>query len=175
MQDHNIYTAEQRNTLLRKLKSETLRLSTFRFWRSQNAFPNKLAKAGFFYFNVDDRVQCAFCLDIIGQWESFDIPHHEHKKHFPKCPFINNIPVGNIPTQKEEEKNIHNVIFTDILEDLDVTGKSTPLSEFKQNLNEVGIMLISKKQVGASIVFWKNLNELGILLISKKEITQLQI
>jgi hypothetical protein len=54
-----------------------------------------MAMAGFFYYNKGDCVQCAFCLGILKQWERGDNPWAEHKRHFPRCPFILNLPVGN--------------------------------------------------------------------------------
>jgi hypothetical protein len=98
----HVYSPQQRVELLRKLKSEAVRLSTFRFWSSQIVQPAELAKAGFFYFNDQDKVQCAFCLGIVGQWEQSDIPMQEHRMHCPRCPFVGNLPVGNIPIGSEQ-------------------------------------------------------------------------
>lgn len=38
-----------------------------------------------------------FCKGVVGEWEEGDTPLTEHKKHFPHCPFICDLPVGNIP------------------------------------------------------------------------------
>jgi len=83
--------------ILRKLKREVVRFRTFQNWSSTAIQPNLLAKAGFFYFNDRDKVQCAFCLGIIGQWEPTDDPFVEHRRHFPRCPFVLGLPVGNVP------------------------------------------------------------------------------
>lgn len=36
---------------------------------------------------------------MAGQWEQGDIVMAEHARHFPRCPFICNLPVGNIPIE----------------------------------------------------------------------------
>jgi len=39
---------------------------------------------------------------VAGEWEEGDIPAAEHRRHFPRCPFICNLPVGNIPIGLED-------------------------------------------------------------------------
>ena len=91
----------QRSQVLARYKFETSRRATFRTWpMSFNRLrirPAELAGAGFVYFNQDDKVQCAFCLGIIGNWEPTDTPMGEHRQHFPHCPFVLGLPVGNVP------------------------------------------------------------------------------
>lgn len=89
----------QRRELLNKLKIEDIRYKTFfPNWSNFNNFisPRELAKTGFFYFNDNDRVQCSFCLCVIGSWELGDDPKNEHSRISPRCPFILGLPVGNI-------------------------------------------------------------------------------
>ena len=91
------YRGQARVEILRKLKREVVRFRTFQNWQSRAIQPNVLAKAGFFYYNDTDKVQCAFCLGIIGRWDPTDDPFAEHRRHFPRCPFVLGLPVGNIP------------------------------------------------------------------------------
>jgi len=54
------------------MKNETNRLRSFYIrdnsrWNKPFIKPEDLAKAGLFYLNAD-RVQCAFCTGVIGQW-----------------------------------------------------------------------------------------------------------
>jgi E3 ubiquitin-protein ligase XIAP/baculoviral IAP repeat-containing protein 7/8 len=56
-----------------------------------------LAKAGFFYFNKEEEVQCAFCLGIVKEWQSTDDPFLVHQSKFPLCPFISGLSCGNVP------------------------------------------------------------------------------
>jgi len=83
------------------LKSEQARLDTFHCstcrWPLTFISPEDCAKAGFFFLKDGDKVQCAFCRGVAGEWELGDVPMNEHKKHFPRCPFLCNLPVGNIP------------------------------------------------------------------------------
>lgn len=90
---------QSQTAILERLKSENIRYKTFYpNFSSHNNFlaPRALAKAGFFYFNDGDKVQCAFCLGIIGNWETGDEPESEHRRHMPKCLFMLGLPVGNI-------------------------------------------------------------------------------
>lgn len=91
------YTGLARVQILRKLKREVVRFRTFQNWQSTAIQPNVLAKAGFFFFNDGDKVQCAYCLGIVGQWDPGDDALTEHRRHFPRCPFILGLPVGNVP------------------------------------------------------------------------------
>lgn len=50
-----------------------------------------------FFFRLLKQVACAFCTGMIERWERGDIPKEEHRRHFPNCPFLLGLPVGNIP------------------------------------------------------------------------------
>ena len=49
-------------------------------------------------------MQCAFCRGVAGEWVEGDVPMIEHRRHFPRCPFICNLPVGNVPIGEAEEE-----------------------------------------------------------------------
>jgi hypothetical protein len=85
--------------ILDKLKHEAVRLKTFRTWPGEYWFVSvqDMARAGFFYFNQGDAVQCAFCLGIVNQWQPMDGAMGEHRRLFPRCPFVMGLPVGNVP------------------------------------------------------------------------------
>ncbi len=77
---------------------EVNRLSTFRNWPSHvPVTPSSLARAGFFYTGKDDIVECFICQGQIRDFEFGDTAMGEHKKHFPKCPFVKNKNHGNVP------------------------------------------------------------------------------
>ncbi|XP_021938290.1 baculoviral IAP repeat-containing protein 7-like isoform X2 [Zootermopsis nevadensis] len=79
-------------------RSEAARLESFRSWPIPFIVaPERLARAGFYYLQQGDRVQCAFCSGVVGHWEAGDDPSKEHRRHFPSCPLHFNVPVGNIP------------------------------------------------------------------------------
>jgi hypothetical protein len=85
--------------LLKNLRQAAVRLSTFKNWPVRFGYldPRELANAGFFYYNQDCAVQCAFCLGIIEDWTPADMPMREHRHVFPRCPFVIGLDVGNVP------------------------------------------------------------------------------
>lgn len=108
------------------MKSEQQRLNTFTGqapqWPVSFIKPEDCAKAGFFFLRDGDKVQCAFCRGVAGEWEPGDDPIAEHKRHFPRCPFMCKLPVGNIPlgvneqaaaTRLQEEQQV-NLIGVDV-------------------------------------------------------------
>nr|BDV49899.1 MAG: baculoviral IAP repeat-containing protein [Metapenaeopsis lamellata majanivirus] len=80
---------------LESFVDESLRLSTFSDWPLDQPDPASLAKDGFYYTKEGTICRCIFCRGMIGFWKKQDIPRNEHKRHFPTCPFINGIEVGN--------------------------------------------------------------------------------
>ncbi|XP_038631262.1 E3 ubiquitin-protein ligase XIAP-like [Scyliorhinus canicula] len=78
--------------------SEEARLKTFTTWPSYVIVtPRELAKAGLYYINKDDQVQCFCCGGLMKNWEPGDRAMSEHKRHFPMCAFVSGHSVGNIP------------------------------------------------------------------------------
>ncbi|XP_065340488.1 baculoviral IAP repeat-containing protein 7-B-like [Cloeon dipterum] len=63
--------------------------------------PFGLAKSGFYYTGVDDKVRCTFCNLEVRGWEEGDTPDGEHTRWNPNCPFMRNrqsvpnIEIGN--------------------------------------------------------------------------------
>lgn len=39
---------------------------------------------------------------MAGEWEQGDNPMAEHRRHFPRCPFICGLPVGNVQIGQDE-------------------------------------------------------------------------
>ncbi|KAI8521125.1 hypothetical protein Bbelb_008790 [Branchiostoma belcheri] len=80
------------------LNTELHRIHTFYGWpESTPVRPEHLAKLGFFYLGVRDKVECAFCGGVLHQWEEGDDPKREHERHYPHCPFIRNCATSNVP------------------------------------------------------------------------------
>ncbi|KAF4529739.1 hypothetical protein B566_EDAN017892 [Ephemera danica] len=63
-------------------KWEIHRLMSFRNWKGIQT-PELLAKAGFYFFNVDDRVMCFECGLGLKDWQPTDVPDVEHRKWKP--------------------------------------------------------------------------------------------
>ncbi|XP_019637555.1 PREDICTED: uncharacterized protein LOC109479927 [Branchiostoma belcheri] len=71
------------------MADEQDRLSTFFRWPSYAPVsPPVLAKAGFFYTCVSDRVRCFWCDGGLKDWEPGDVPWEEHATWYPDCEFL---------------------------------------------------------------------------------------
>ncbi len=52
-----------------------------------------------------DKVQCIFCMVIIGEFEMGDDITADHRKFSPNCPFMMEYNVGNVPINPEEDSS----------------------------------------------------------------------
>jgi len=64
------------------------RMNTFQDWPVSFLKPRDLAKAGFFYTGVGDKVVCFKCFEEFDRWDKKDTPMGEHMNHMPTCPFV---------------------------------------------------------------------------------------
>ncbi|XP_038059757.1 baculoviral IAP repeat-containing protein 7-like isoform X2 [Patiria miniata] len=88
------------------MEQEVNRLATFKNWpRSAPVTANALARAGFCFLGIGNQVQCFACLGIIKDWEFGDLALGEHKKHFPRCPFVRDPANKNVPLAAEKAKS----------------------------------------------------------------------
>ena len=86
--------------LFELMKSEEMRLKTFDTWPPQLADkvkPADLARCGYFFTTIKDKVICAFCKVPTWGWEPTDVPIKEHYKHNQECPLLNDQACGNQP------------------------------------------------------------------------------
>ncbi len=90
-------------------RSEALRLATFQGWHLEYLSPRDLSRGGFFYRDLPDQTQCAFCCITISQWEAHDDPMAEHRRHALNFPFVLQLSVGNIPLSSN--RNVPTVPF----------------------------------------------------------------
>ncbi|XP_060822999.1 baculoviral IAP repeat-containing protein 7 isoform X2 [Bombus pascuorum] len=92
-QDNNIVECQSINLYQNKepqkeCKVMSQRLQSFTNWPiSSIVSPEKLAKAGFYYLQHDDDVQCTYCGGILRKWKLGDDPERKHKEYFPNCNF----------------------------------------------------------------------------------------
>lgn len=64
------------------------RENTFNHWPTQlQQKPSVLARNGFFYTGVGDRVTCFYCNVTLKQWEAFDDVEMEHMRWGNNCLF----------------------------------------------------------------------------------------
>ena len=65
------------------------RYATFRTWpKSHPIRPDALTRAGFLYTGEGDKVTCPWCKISLIEWETYDVPMDEHKRHAPTCDFV---------------------------------------------------------------------------------------
>lgn len=86
--------------LFELMKSEEMRLKTFDTWPRHLVAvvkPADLARCGYFFTTIKDKVICAFCKVPTWNWETTDVPIKEHYKHNQDCPLLNDQECGNQP------------------------------------------------------------------------------
>lgn len=100
------------------------RLKTFTNWPvTFIVTPKSLADAGFYYVQQGDKVRCAYCSVIIGQWEAGDNPMTEHRRHSPGCSFVSAQSCRS--TSNSDNSNSSGITFRKQFEDFsDQTLKS---------------------------------------------------
>ncbi|XP_041728759.2 inhibitor of apoptosis protein-like isoform X1 [Coregonus clupeaformis] len=72
--------------------SELFRISTFARFPSLGVTERSLARAGWFYTGVGDRVQCFRCNVTAEGWQTGDCPTERHRQLSPSCSFIQTLP-----------------------------------------------------------------------------------
>ncbi|XP_005378032.2 PREDICTED: baculoviral IAP repeat-containing protein 3 [Chinchilla lanigera] len=77
---------------------ELYRMSTY------SAFPagvpvseRSLARAGFYYTGVNDKVRCFCCGLMLDNWKQGDSPVEKHKKLYPSCSFVQSLTSATTP------------------------------------------------------------------------------
>ncbi|XP_045870492.1 baculoviral IAP repeat-containing protein 3 [Meles meles] len=77
---------------------ELYRMSTF------SAFPSgvpvserSLARAGFYYTGVNDKVRCFCCGLMLDNWKPGDRPVEKHRKLYPSCAFVRSLSTASEP------------------------------------------------------------------------------
>ncbi|XP_019639430.1 PREDICTED: baculoviral IAP repeat-containing protein 7-like [Branchiostoma belcheri] len=92
------------------LNTEIHRIHTFFGWPDNvPVTPAHLARLGFFYLGVRDKVECAFCGGVLHQWEKGDDPEVEHRRHYPHCPLMKNWATSNVPLGSGPFQTQHNL------------------------------------------------------------------
>ncbi|KAK6177293.1 hypothetical protein SNE40_015420 [Patella caerulea] len=111
---HNVYT---------DYTKEHNRLNSFTNWSSRNQTPQELARAGFYYTGIGDRVQCFACKGIVKFWQVDDDPWIEHAKFFPNCPYLK-LCMGEGLTDAihEESARMYPKEYIDSYDEVDVCG-----------------------------------------------------
>lgn len=71
-----------------KTSSYQTRLGTFPFWPKEKPSASTLARAGFYYFGLDDMVKCPYCGVTLYGFEKDDSPAIDHLEASPNCSFV---------------------------------------------------------------------------------------
>lgn len=74
------------------VSTELFRFSTFARFPTSVVTERSLARAGWFYTGVGDRVQCFRCNVTAEGWLAGDCPTEKHRQLSPTCPFIQSLP-----------------------------------------------------------------------------------
>lgn len=90
------------------------RLETFNDWTNTFIDKNILAKIGFYFLKVEDRVKCHFCRIVVKKWINGDDPVEEHMKWSSSCPLMRRRTTRNIPKNEEELDAILPPQFSDV-------------------------------------------------------------
>uniref|UniRef100_A0A480P436 Baculoviral IAP repeat-containing protein 2 isoform 1 n=1 Tax=Sus scrofa TaxID=9823 RepID=A0A480P436_PIG len=100
MEDSTIlsnWTVGNKQKMKYDFSCELYRMSTY------SAFPagvpvseRSLARAGFYYTGVNDKVKCFCCGLMLDNWKQGDNPMEKHKKLYPSCSFVQNLSSVNI-------------------------------------------------------------------------------
>uniref|UniRef100_A0A096LQR5 Baculoviral IAP repeat containing 2 n=1 Tax=Poecilia formosa TaxID=48698 RepID=A0A096LQR5_POEFO len=72
--------------------SELYRISTFARFPASPVTERSLARAGWFYTGMGDRVQCFRCNVTAEGWQAGDCPTEKHRQLSPSCSFIQSLP-----------------------------------------------------------------------------------
>ena len=74
------------------MQIEENRLESFKInkWILEKPEPVNLAKAGFFYCQINDNTQCAYCRIILSGWDESSAPDKAHQIMAPYCRFVKN-------------------------------------------------------------------------------------
>ncbi|NXO18795.1 BIR protein, partial [Oriolus oriolus] len=93
------------------MRTEDARLRTFHSWPLTFLSPTDLAKAGLYYLGTADKVACFTCGGQLCNWEPKDNAVSEHRRHYPNCPFVENLirdqqsfNVSNVSMQTHEAR-----------------------------------------------------------------------
>jgi len=111
------------------------RLKSFTNWPNKDIAKEVLAKAGFYYKNCNDIVQCPFCHIEGYQWVAGDNPMEDHRVWSPNCPFVmNSVEHGN-NSPNSPRRNVD----TCGLYGVEILPNSVPEDEQEIHLEKLGI------------------------------------
>ncbi|KAJ8307050.1 hypothetical protein KUTeg_015134 [Tegillarca granosa] len=113
-----------------------VRTTSFRFWpKDKTQHPQDLAKAGFFYEGVGDRVRCFFCGGGLFHWDPEDVPFVEHAKWYPKCVFLRQMKGDDFIQQIQKSLHQDDDVKSKKQRETDVMSHPAVLSVIEMGIN----------------------------------------
>ncbi|KAF7473159.1 baculoviral IAP repeat-containing protein 2 [Marmota monax] len=112
MEDSTIlsnWTNNNKQTMKYDFSCELYRMSTY------STFPigvpvseRSLARAGFYYTGVNDKVRCFSCGLMLDNWKQGDSPIEKHKQLYPSCSFIQNLVSASLQATSKNTSPLRN-------------------------------------------------------------------
>ena len=102
--EENVQHIDRNNPDFHQLRQENVRLSTFDDWPSTaHTQPAELARNGFFFTGLDDRVQCAFCRRVFWNLNEGETLSVKHNLQCPEGPFTRGANCDNVGDRQRSE------------------------------------------------------------------------
>jgi baculoviral IAP repeat-containing protein 7/8 len=113
------------------------RLNSFECWPTQmNPQKEELAKAGFYYLQIGDKVQCFYCNLGLKDWGKDDNAFEEHKKWSVKCLFLDTVEWEKGKTVTFKATPFTDAIDTDVTKEPLLETLLKPLSLRRKSCND---------------------------------------
>uniref|UniRef100_A0A2K6G4S2 RING-type E3 ubiquitin transferase n=1 Tax=Propithecus coquereli TaxID=379532 RepID=A0A2K6G4S2_PROCO len=88
---------------------ELYRMSTYStFPAGVPVSERSLARAGFYYTGVNDKVKCFCCGLMLDNWKQGDNPIEKHKQLYPSCSFIQNLVSSSVESTSKNTSPMRN-------------------------------------------------------------------
>ncbi|KAH0625172.1 hypothetical protein JD844_033352 [Phrynosoma platyrhinos] len=112
------------------LSCELYRMSTFSTFPLHGPVSERsLARAGFYYTGVKDKVKCYSCGLMLDNWKKGDNPMDKHRQLYPSCSFVQNLTSLN---------NLGSSFYSAFSPPSSFVGRSSRSPTQTQNLDQVG-------------------------------------
>lgn len=91
------WTKENKEKMKYDFSCELYRMSTYSaFPRGVPVSERSLARAGFYYTGVNDKVKCFCCGLMLDNWKQGDSPTEKHRQFYPSCSFVQTLLSGGL-------------------------------------------------------------------------------
>nr|AKZ42362.1 baculoviral IAP repeat-containing protein 2 [Castor fiber] len=123
------WTADNKQKMKYDLSCELYRMSTFSTFPSGVPVSERsLARAGFYYTGVNDKVKCFCCGLMLDNWKQGDSPVEKHKQLYPSCSFIQNMISASLPSTSKNASSVRNSFARSLSPALEHSGSYSNLS-----------------------------------------------